>query len=36
MRGRGLIPIAAAVAWLCAGCAQQGKVVTTGSSSTTS
>jgi hypothetical protein len=36
MRGRGLIPIAAAVAGLCAGCAQQGKVVTTGSSSTTS
>jgi hypothetical protein len=36
VRARGLIPIAAAVAALCAGCAQQGKVITTGSSTATS
>jgi hypothetical protein len=36
MRGRGLIPIAAVVAALGAGCAEQHQVVTTGSSSTTS
>jgi cell wall-associated NlpC family hydrolase len=36
MRGRGLIPIAAAVAALCAGCAQQQQVVTTGSATSTS
>jgi cell wall-associated NlpC family hydrolase len=36
VRPRGLIPIAAAVAVLCAGCAEQRQVVTTGSGTTTS
>ena len=36
MRARGLIPIAAAVAALCAGCAQQQQIVTTGSDTITS
>jgi hypothetical protein len=36
VRVRGLIPTAAAVAALCTGCAQQGKVVTTASSTTSS
>jgi hypothetical protein len=36
VRARGLIPIAAAVAALCAGCAEQQRVVTTGSSTASS
>jgi cell wall-associated NlpC family hydrolase len=36
VRARGLIPISAAVAALCAGCAQQQQVVTTGSGTATS
>jgi hypothetical protein len=36
MRGRGAIVVAVAVAAVCAGCAQQGQVVTTGSVTSTS